>query len=188
MNDAGPTEAGSLALPVIVRAGVLAELLALLSFSRGVDVDVFHQMALFREALASGALPRHDVFAYGPTLELVVHHEWGTGAVLYAVWQATGWGRGSRRAPVRAGRRRRVPGSRVRAARGATDATMALVGPVAAFLVTIGFYSAVRAQAFTLLFIAVLLVLLSAIAREAARGSCRGSPRTSPGSTCTAGS
>ena len=54
--------------------------------------DAFHEMALFREFLISGAFPRADVFAYTPTVNPSVHHEWGTGAVLYLVSVSTGWG------------------------------------------------------------------------------------------------
>jgi len=39
-------------------------------------------------------MPLTDDFAYTPTLDKVVHHEWGTGAVLYLVSMTTGWGAG----------------------------------------------------------------------------------------------
>lgn len=45
--------------------------------------DMFHGMALFREAWQIGYLPREDVFAYVPTVSPSVHHEWGMGAILY---------------------------------------------------------------------------------------------------------
>jgi hypothetical protein len=54
--------------------------------------DAFHEMALFRQFLAAGEFPREDVFAYTPTVAPSVHHEWGTGAVLYAVTVGSGWG------------------------------------------------------------------------------------------------
>lgn len=59
-----------------------------------VDIDLFHEMALFRQIWDTGTMPLADDFAYTPTLERVVHHEWGTGAVLYAVSIGTGWGAG----------------------------------------------------------------------------------------------
>jgi hypothetical protein len=48
--------------------------------------DAFHEMALVREFLQTGHFPIGDVFAFTPTLHPVVHHEWGTGVILY--WAA----------------------------------------------------------------------------------------------------
>ena len=62
---------------------VAALLLAVHSKSMMVDVDVFHEMALYRAALRDGAVPTEDQFAYTPTVSPCVHHEWGTGLVLY---------------------------------------------------------------------------------------------------------
>src|SRR5438552_2377130 len=50
-----------------------------------IDFDCWHQMALAREALALGHVPLADQFAYTPTVYPVVHHEWGTGVVMYAL-------------------------------------------------------------------------------------------------------
>jgi hypothetical protein len=50
-----------------------------------VDPDLWHEMALFGEALEQGGIPLADSFAYTPTIYPVVHHEWGTGAILYLV-------------------------------------------------------------------------------------------------------
>lgn len=57
-----------------------------------VDLDLFHEMALIREALRVGFLPRVDPFSYLPTIIPVVHHEWGTGLVLYFVTVHLGFG------------------------------------------------------------------------------------------------
>lgn len=54
--------------------------------------DAFHEMSLFREALVLGQLPQEDVFAYTPTVSPSVHHEWATGAVLYFATLGTGMG------------------------------------------------------------------------------------------------
>lgn len=48
-----------------------------------VDLDLFHQMALVRESIALGHLPRQDLFAYTPTVNPSVHHEWGAGVIAY---------------------------------------------------------------------------------------------------------
>ena len=47
------------------------------------DLDIWHQMALAREALRSGQLPLIDRFAYTPTLPRSVQHEWGSGLIAY---------------------------------------------------------------------------------------------------------
>ncbi len=54
--------------------------------------DAFHEMSLFREALVLGEFPVEDVFAYTPTVSPSVHHEWGTGAVLYYATVGSGLG------------------------------------------------------------------------------------------------
>ncbi len=73
---------------------MLMTVLAIASSYMVVDIDLFHEMALFRQYLTDGRMPMTDDFAYTPTLEKVVHHEWGTGAVLYGVSVGTGWGAG----------------------------------------------------------------------------------------------
>ncbi len=54
--------------------------------------DAFHEMALFREFCVTHIFPTVDRFAYTPTVAPVVHHEWGTGAVLYFVTTTAGLG------------------------------------------------------------------------------------------------
>ena len=69
------------------RLGVYALIAALIAFllSRTaggvIDLDLFHEMALAREALELGYVPWQDSFAYTPTLPIVVHHEWGLGLI-----------------------------------------------------------------------------------------------------------
>jgi hypothetical protein len=58
-------------------------LLLLSGAAQFVDPDAWHSMSLAREALALGYMPLTDRFAYTPTLVPVVHHEWGTGMLLY---------------------------------------------------------------------------------------------------------
>lgn len=59
--------------------------LAHLGLMTFVDPDLWHEMATARQLWQRGAMPLADEFAYTPTVYPVVHHEWGTGAVLYAV-------------------------------------------------------------------------------------------------------
>jgi hypothetical protein len=133
-------------------------LLAGVSQGNFVDPDVWHEIALIREALAQGELPTRDSLAYTPTIERVVHHEWGTGAILYALATSAG-GAGLLLLKylltlgIAAGC---ILCSRIRGTSAAVAATLA---PLAVFLSLYGF-STVRAQMFTLLCTAWLLVAL----------------------------
>jgi hypothetical protein len=72
--------------------GTIATFLGAISRLNFVDLDMFHEMALFREILNTYSFPKGDVFSYIPTLNPVVHHEWGFGALLYLTTVATGLG------------------------------------------------------------------------------------------------
>lgn len=54
------------------------------------DLDLWHEMALAREAWQTGHVPLHDSFAYTPTLPRIVQHEWGAGVVAFAIWKTLG--------------------------------------------------------------------------------------------------
>ncbi len=54
--------------------------------------DVFHELALARQLWTTGSFPVDDVFAYTPTVSPSVHHEWGTGLLLYLATVETGLG------------------------------------------------------------------------------------------------
>jgi len=69
-----------------------ATFLGVVSCLNSATHDMLHGMALFREALALGYLPRDDVFAYTPTVSPTVHHEWGMGGILYLASVASGLG------------------------------------------------------------------------------------------------
>ncbi len=77
---------------LIVAFAVLAGVLAVASANTVVDLDLFHQMALFREIWNTAAVPTGGTFAYTPTLDPVVHHEWGTGAVHFFTIVKSGLG------------------------------------------------------------------------------------------------
>ena len=72
--------------------GLAGGFFAIISRLNIVDLDLFHEMALIREAFRLGYLPRADTFAYVPTVNPVVHHEWGTGLILYLVTVQLGLG------------------------------------------------------------------------------------------------
>jgi hypothetical protein len=140
--------------------GLLALGLRVLANVRVIDLDLFHEMALIREALALGRLPLEDTFAYTPTVSPVVHHEWGTGAVLYFVVVGLGLGAGGL-----AGLRLLLVAGivaccvAVARARGARPTELVLAAPLAIVLFWPGL-SPVRAHLFTFLFLAILLLLL----------------------------
>ncbi|HUR27863.1 MAG TPA: hypothetical protein VM509_06735, partial [Planctomycetota bacterium] len=112
---------------------------------------MWHELALAREIVATGAVPREDTFAYTPTVKPCVHHEWGTGLALFAAKRAggesgvllVGWGLAAL-----------IAGLAFVAARrsGASPALLLALGPIAIFLSWIGF-SFVRAQMFSLAFL-----------------------------------
>jgi hypothetical protein len=70
-----------------VLAGLAVALLARLSDNM-VDLDIWHQMALAREVFSSGRFIYSDPFAYTPTLDHFIQHEWGAGVVAYLL---TSW-------------------------------------------------------------------------------------------------
>ncbi len=72
-------------------AALVCSFLAYVARVQEVTHDVFHEMSLFRHSLAE-SFPRHDVFAFTPTVTPSVHHEWGTGAVLYLFTMESGFG------------------------------------------------------------------------------------------------
>jgi hypothetical protein len=123
-----------------------------------IDPDAFHEMALFREALRTGRVPTEDVFAYTPTVSPCVHHEWATGLVLYATAMTAG------AAGIMALKYLLVAaicGCCLLCAcwRGASLANLSVCSLLAVSLARIGF-TTIRAQVFTLLALALLLLLL----------------------------
>lgn len=120
-----------------------------------VDLDSWHQMALAREALALGYLPLEDRFSYTPTIHPCVQHEWGNGFVLLFLGQFGGL---IALQALRTGLVTILVNRAVRAARGAgaSIASLILLAPLAAMMAWIGL-TAVRAQLFTLMFLAVWL-------------------------------
>jgi hypothetical protein len=146
-------------LPIALALGAVASLLLLfLSSFLVVDSDLFHEMALARAALAQGSLPTDDLFAYTPTVSPSVHHEWGTGMVLYGVVTFAGasgllllkylLGFGMFARLLYAGRLQK-----------ASWEILCLLAPVAILLADVGFTN-VRAQLFSMVFLSALMVML----------------------------
>lgn len=142
--------------------GLFGVLLAILSASTYVDLDVFHELALIREAMALGRLPTEDVFAYTPTVSPVIHHEWGTGAVLYLVTVWSGLGAAGLMLLRYLLCLFIAAGAYVCARRrGASDQVLSFLGLIALILLRIGF-TTIRAQVFTLALLVVLFLCLTA--------------------------
>jgi hypothetical protein len=154
-------ERATLALALIALAATL-----LAGGTRFIDPDAWHQMALAREALDRGAFPRQDPFAYTSSVVPLVHHEWVTGLVQYALASWMGWAGfallrdllalGTGVACWMCARRR-----------GATHPVLWATVPVALVMLWIGI-TTVRAQMFTLFFLACLLCFLE-VDREGRR-------------------
>ena len=129
--------------------------LAYVSRVHEVTHDVFHEMALFREALATGSFPTHDLFAFTPTVNPSVHHEWGTGAILYLASVESGLGL----AGIAILRLLLISLLwlllyRIARMRGAHPIVFTFVAAVTFPFFWVGF-STIRAQLFTLVFLAV---------------------------------
>jgi hypothetical protein len=140
-----------------VAAALLALLFLVLAGSTAADLDMFHEMALVRESLSAGRLLNEDVHAYTPTVSPVIHHEWATGAVLYAVAVSAGLGGGGVLAL-------RILLFAIMAAccwwrlrlAGAPRAAIVVLAPIAITMMAVG-TTPVRAHLFTFAFTAVLL-------------------------------
>ena len=125
-----------------------------------VDPDMFHEMALIRQAVEVGALPLQDDFAYTPTVSPIIQHEWGTGAVLYCLTQFAG--------PIGILTLKYVLAAGIALGvmicarkRGAAAAVLGPLLPTVIFLGKIGI-TTVRAQMFTLGGLVCLLCFLEA--------------------------
>lgn len=150
--------------PTWASAGVVLLLVALglrvLANVRAIDIDLFHEMALFREILELGYVPRSDSFAYTPTNDPTVHHEWATGGVFYLVSVTLGLGTHGLML-LRLGLLAGIVALCMAVARrrGSGLVELAILAPLAIVLYWTG-VSPVRAQLFTFFFLALLLWML----------------------------
>lgn len=149
-------------LRMVAWLAIGAWVVALSALSRHADGDMYHGMSLAREAIRLGGIPMHDLFAYTPTVFPFVHHEWGTGLVLYVVGIVSGLN-GSGILLLKYVLLSLLVGACYLNARrrGAADAVLLACAPMAAIMIGVGF-STVRAQLFTLAFTALSLLLLHA--------------------------
>ena len=71
--------------------GVLIILVCLNALAGTVaDPDLWGYLAFGRVFWETGRFPYHDLFAYVPTLDVWVYHEWLTGVLFYPVYRALG--------------------------------------------------------------------------------------------------
>lgn len=140
--------------------GVSGAFLGYISQLTLLNNDIFHALSYCREALERGSFPLVDVYAFTPTIAPVVHHEWGTGAIVYLVTVTIGLG-----APglillkylLTTGI---LAGSFACARlRGASTVGIAVLAPLVFPVAWVGF-GTMRAQLFTLFFLTLLLLLL----------------------------
>lgn len=122
--------------------------------------DIYHEMAVARAWVETGAFPHADPFAFTPTVDPSVHHEWAMGVLLYGWCLSLGLGIFGLTllrwllivgivAAVFATARRR----------GATLLTFASAAPLVFLFAWVGF-GTLRATLVTLLFLAIQLRLL----------------------------
>jgi hypothetical protein len=142
-------------------AGIVAGLLLLITNPVFPDPDMFHEMALIRESLRLGYIPQVDLFAYTPTIAPSMHHEWGTGAVLYFTIVTCGLG-GAGLLLLKYLLTGTVLSGCLICARheGAAGSICFFLAPVAIILGQIGF-TTIRAQLFTMVFLTVLMLFFS---------------------------
>jgi len=114
-------------------------------------------MALARETLSLGYVPLADHFAYTPTVYPVVHHEWGTGVVMYAL--ATHGGLSAVRVAQWVLVLLVATVSWRLARRHADIGVASALAPLAIMMAWAGL-TAIRALLFTMLFVALLLTAL----------------------------
>jgi hypothetical protein len=121
--------------------------------------DAFHEMALVRLFLETGRFPLGDAFAFTPTIYPAVHHEWGTGLVLYMAAGASPLGMDGM-AILRVLLVSAIALATYRVARnhGAHPLIICLCAPILFPLLWVGF-ATVRAQIFTLLFLMLQMLL-----------------------------
>ena len=141
-------------LPGVILAGLTSMFVYRIS-NNVVDVDLWHEMALARDALACGRVPLEDHFAYTPTKYPVVHHEWGAGIVAYCVMTSAG-GTGIVIVKYLLALGLGVACWRCASRRGAGFAVWSFLAAVAVLLANQGF-STIRAQMYSFVFTACLL-------------------------------
>jgi len=163
LESVAPTPAPAGVLRIAVYFGCSSFLLSLIAFNF-VDIDVWHQMNLIRASLAAGHLLTADPFSYAPTVHPMIDHEWGAGvlALFFGKWMGAA---GILFLKFAAAFATLFLTMRTAERRGASAALLGFTCPLAIGLLSFGFLSAVRAQAYSFLFAAALLSALETARR-----------------------
>jgi hypothetical protein len=74
---------------LIILLGVFAYAVVL-AFHNITEGDLWGKLAIGSSLWNTGHLPRHDLYAFTPTLRLYIDHEWGAGTIFYALLQRFG--------------------------------------------------------------------------------------------------
>ncbi len=150
-------------------AAILVAFLAYVARLSDVTHDAFHEMSLARLWLQTGVFPTSDVFAFTHTVSPTVHHEWGTGLILYWVAEASPLGLDGM-AILRLILIVGLGALLYRVARneGAHPLIFCMLAPVVFPVLWVGFAN-LRAQLFTLVFLAIELLLLQSDRRGGRR-------------------
>lgn len=146
-----------------IPAGSLAALaVASILFAGGasgsIDGDLLHELSLWREVLATGSFPQRDPFSFTPSVDPVVHHEWGFGALAYGAIACFG-SSGVLVLKFLLIALLAVLATQEAKARGATPAMLVLCAPVGAML-TWSAFATVRAHLATLVCVLLLFSIL----------------------------
>jgi hypothetical protein len=160
-------QASSRALTFLIYLGCCTFLLAQIAFNF-VDIDLWHQMNLIRASIAAGHLLTQDPFSYVPNVHPMIDHEWGAGVLALFVGRWIG-GAGLLLLKFNAAFGTLLLAMRVARTRDASIALLGFLAPLSIHLLFLGFLPAVRAQAYSFLFTAVLLCVLETVRRGNSR-------------------
>jgi len=143
----------------VLAAALLIAFFAYIARLSDITHDAFHEMALVRVYAQSGTFPLRDVFAFTPTIQPAVHHEWGTGLVLYWCAGISPLGLDGM-AVLRILIVLAIAAALYRCARngGAHPLLIVVCAPILFPLLWVGF-GTIRAQIFTLLFILLQILM-----------------------------
>ncbi len=152
-----PPGSGDRGLAVFGVIGSSCFLLALIAYNF-VDIDLWHQMALMRDSMAAGHLLRADRYAYTPTIQPWIDHEWGAGAIAYfgALWLG-----GRTILVLKFLLALATYGLCWKGARSweVDPSLFAVCSPLGLFLMHLGFFTTLRAQVYTFFFTALLVLI-----------------------------
>lgn len=144
-----------------------AALGVILAFHNITDGDLWAKLSLGSSIWNTGHLPRHDLFAFTPTLPKYIDHEWGAGLVFYTLVQ---WFGESSLIVLRIALAVGLLGLGFATGRrqGTDSLILLLLAVPAAACILTGYIPVVRSHAFTFFFFAATLYCL-----ETMRGGAR---------------